>query len=170
MPTSGNEIRRMAWDSCVFLAWLQNEQEKPLADIRELLRDVSEKKVVLVVSAVVVAEVLDRAGESDAGTQFRDYAKRSNILRANVDFRIAERAALIRERAIKALKEQRIEKSIKAPDALIVATSLIYKADILHTFDPVLLSLDEHPVVEGLKISEPSSGFADLPLFPPENR
>ncbi len=161
---SGIEISRAAWDSCVFLAWFENEQDKPLAEIKELLEDIAAERLTLVVSAIVGAEVLDRAGVSTAGTQFREYIKRPNIIRADADFRVGERAAEIRQRANDAIASGRIKKGVKAPDAMIVATALIYKADVLHTFDPVLIGLDQDPVVEGLRITEPTSGFSSLPI------
>jgi predicted nucleic acid-binding protein len=154
---SGIEYQRIAWDSCIFLAWFQNEKDKPLAEIREILQDIADEKIVLIVSAVVAAEVLDRAGESKAGTMFREYTRRPNIVRANLDFRVAERAAKIRERAVAALKDGKLSKGVKAPDALVVATALHHRVDVLHTFDPVLLELDGSPVVESLRITKPTS-------------
>ena len=44
---------------------------------------------------------------------------------------------------------------IKAPDAMIVATALIYRAAVLHTFDPDLIALSELELVDGLKICHP---------------
>ncbi len=154
---SGIEIQRAAWDACVFLAWFKAEQDKPLAEIEELLRDVKAEKLTLVVSAIVAAEILDCTGHSPVRNQFREFIKRPNIVRADADFRVAELAATIRERAVAAIARGTIQTGVKAPDALIAATAVIYRVDVLHTFDPVLLSLDRSPIVEGLRITEPIS-------------
>jgi predicted nucleic acid-binding protein len=161
---SGIEYQRIAWDSCVFLAWFQDEKDKPLGEIREILQDISDEKIVLIVSAIVAAEVLDRAGESKAGTQFRGYVRRPNIVRANLDFRAAERAAKIRERAVEAIKSKKLLLGVKAPDAIVVATALLHRVDVLHTFDKVLLELDGSPIVEGLRITKPTSLSGQRPL------
>ena len=92
------EKPRIAWDSCIFLAWFNKEEDKKLHDVELILQDIDSGKNVLLVSVVCCAEVLDRAGESTAGTQFREFVKRSNVIVANVDWRIAERAAVFRHR------------------------------------------------------------------------
>jgi predicted nucleic acid-binding protein len=152
---SGIEITRIAWDSCVFLAWFQGEEDKPLGDIEELLKDIADARITLVVSAIVGAEVLDRAGQNPVRTQFREFIRRTNVIGANADFRVAEIAADIREKAVSAQARGLILKGVKAPDALIVATALVYRVDVLHTFDPVLLGLNGSTIVDGLRITEP---------------
>jgi predicted nucleic acid-binding protein len=154
---SGIEITRIAWDSCVFLAWFQGEKDKPLGDIEELLRDVAEGRLTLVVSAIVGAEVLDRAGQNPVRNLFREFTRRPNVVAADVDFRIAELAADIRERCVSAIARREMQTGLRAPDALIVATALTYRVDVLHTFDPVLLSMDRNRIVDGLRITEPKS-------------
>jgi predicted nucleic acid-binding protein len=155
---SGSEsVPLLAWDSCIFLAWFNEEDDKPLEVIDHLLRQVAEQKASLLVSAVCCVEVLDQAGTSDAGTEFKKYVLRPNIVRASVDWRVAEKAAEIRERVTAELVAGRMKNGIKAPDALIVATAIIYHATELHTFDPVLLGLDGSPLVDLLRITRPRS-------------
>lgn len=154
---SGIEISRAAWDSCVFLAWLKAEQDKPLAEIEELMHDIEQQRLTLIVSAVVCAEILDCTGHTPVRNSFREFMKGENVVAANIDFRMAELAATMRERARDAYARKVITAGIKAPDALIVATALIYRVDVLHTFDPVLLSLDRSPIVDSLHITQPIS-------------
>jgi predicted nucleic acid-binding protein len=155
---SGNPKKPLlCWDSCVFLAWFQKEQDKPLAAIEEMLREISKDKVSLLVSAISFAEVLDRAGGSDAGTQFRQFVKRENIVVADADTRVASLAAQIRIAGLEALAQGKISQGVKIPDALIAATAVIYHADRLYTFDPVLLEISGWPVVRGLAILPPSA-------------
>jgi predicted nucleic acid-binding protein len=139
----------------VFLAWLGDESGKPIDDIGCWLRDLANERFTLVVSAVVCAEVLDTAGSSTAGTEFREHAKRGNIIRADATWQIAEMAAIYRERVREALSRGEVATGIKAPDALILATANKYRAHVLHTFDPPLLALSGSPLVDGLKIEPP---------------
>jgi len=152
---SGRPI--VCWDSCIFLAWFKQEKDKPLEEIEVILKQVSDGKIALLVSAISCAEVLNDTVGSRAGEQFQSFVKRNNVIAANVDFRIAKIAATIREKTIAACKVGEIEKSVRAPDALIVATATCYRATSLHTFDPILLSLSGTEAVEGLSITKPTT-------------
>lgn len=150
--------RLIAWDSCVFIGWFDEEIDKPLDDMRAILQDVAAGRCRMLVSSIVRAEVLDKDGFSSAGTDFCEFCKRSNVIRASADFRVADKAATFREATRWAMAEGDINAAIKAPDALIVATAVIYKADVLHTFDPTLLSLSGSSLIDGLKTSTPNEG------------
>lgn len=155
----------VAWDSCVFLAWYNNEEEKNLGDIEHLLREVRNDKFVMLVSAVVCAEVMDQAGRSDAGTLFRKFVKRTSILQANVDWRVAEKAVVFREKVCDLLKSRTLDKGLKAPDALIAATAAVYRADVLHSYDPTLLALSECDELDGLVVTKPCPLDGSTRLF-----
>ena len=165
---TGNEPPLLiAWDSCIFLAHFNEEQDKPLAEIDGILRQVARGHRTMLISAIVRAEVLNETGTSDAGTQFCDYCKRSNVITASADFRIADAAAVIREKVRDARTRGDVSNGIKAPDALIAATAILYRATALHTFDPVLLELSGSPILRGLKIMRPDAGEAhNQPLLP----
>jgi predicted nucleic acid-binding protein len=154
---SGEKRQLICWDSCIFIAWLKGEQDKPLDLLANLLQSVKQEKTNLLVSAVSFAEVLDKAGESNAGTQFQGFVKQPSVIVANVDIRVGLLAKTIRETAISAVARQEIPKSVSIPDALIAATAVIYRAEELHTFDPVLISIDGWPVLRGLKIGRPEN-------------
>jgi len=145
-------IPLVSWDSCLFLAWFKGEKDKPLGLIEDMILDIKNEKTNLLVSAIVGCEVLDKAGECDAGTQFRDYVKRSNVIVANVDMRVAEKAASMRERAVQAIHRQEITKGIKAPDAVVAATASLFKASVLYSFDSDLVSLSGSEVIDKLKV------------------
>lgn len=154
---SGNpESLLECWDSCVFLAWFKKEQDKPLAAIEEMIRRVVKNKSTLLVSAISFAEVLDQAGKSDAGTQFRGFVKRTNVVVADADTRIGSLAADIRIAGLESLSNGQISQGVKIPDALIAATAVIYKANVLYTFDPVLKEISGWPCVRALPIVAPS--------------
>lgn len=153
---SGTKPVVIAWDSCVFLGWFNAEEDKPLLAMEAILKAVADGDVTLLVSAICGAEVLNEAGKSDARSEFLGFLKRDNVVPANVDMRIADKAAQFRERTREALAQGHLSKGIRAPDALIAATAVIYRASALHTFDPQLLALSGTEYVDRLVICSPS--------------
>ena len=61
--------------------------------------------------------------------------------------------------------EGRLSKSIKAPDAIIVATAVIYRASELHSFDPLLIEASESDIVGGLLVTDDLSEDRQQRLF-----
>lgn len=156
----------ICWDSCVFLAWFKRETDKPLGMIQVILDQIAHDRITLIAPVLCCAEVLNETGRSDARTQFTGFIERPNIVPANVDMRVAELAAVFRERAIEALNAGSIEKSIRAPDAIIAATAVIYRASVLHSFDPVLNSLSRSAIIDGLKVCWPNDPSGQTHLNP----
>lgn len=146
--------RIIAWDSCLFLAWFNQEMDKPLDAMARILDDVKRGRLTMVVSAICLAEVLDETDKSDAGQKMIQFTKRSNVIAAAADFRIAERAAKFRQRAKEITAGKKNEKSIKAPDALIAATAVVYSASELHSFDPILLRFSNTAVLDNLIVDD----------------
>lgn len=144
----------IAWDSCVWIAWFNRERDKPLDAIRDVLKESESGASTILLSVVCFSEVLDTIGTT-AGTLLREYANRKNVYPANVDFRIADKAADIRSKALAARAAGQDVNKIKTPDALIAATAIIYKSTILHSFDPDLCNVSETEIVDGLKITPP---------------
>ena len=154
---SGNKLPLICWDSCVFLAWFKKEGDKPLDAIQEILTAISNDKLILLVSAVCCTEVLNESGKTDARTQFNGFVKRRSVQMVDVDWRIANLAADIREWTKAECDAKRLAKSVRAPDALIIATAVTYHADQLHTFDPDMLAISAQPIIKGLPILRPDS-------------
>lgn len=146
----------IAWDSCVWIAWFKRERNKPLDDIRDVLKESESGASTVLLSVVCFSEVLDTT-EAAAGTSLREYAKRKNVYPADVDFRVADKASEIRKKSILANTSGSGVNKIKTPDALIAATAIVYKATVLHSFDPDLLSVSETEIVDGLKIIPPKT-------------
>jgi hypothetical protein len=61
------------------------------------------------------------------------------VIVANVDMRVGLLAREIRENSHRALDRKEIDQGVKIPEALIVATAVIYRAEEFQTFDPILL-------------------------------
>ena len=115
--------------------------------MRMVVQEIEEKKATLLLSVVTFIEVLDVAKSGNAAHEFRQFLKRSNVLLADVDPKVAVKAAEIREKAIK--KSQKI----KTPDAIIIATAIVHSANVLHSFN--MQGLSGSQIVDGLKISQP---------------
>ena len=72
----------------------------------------------------------------------------------NVDLSVARKAQKIRN-----------DTGMKTPDAVHVATALVGGANLFHTFDKRLLSLDGRDEVEGLAITACEVPGTTLPLL-----
>jgi predicted nucleic acid-binding protein len=138
-----------SWDTGVFLAWLCDEVTSPLADISSVIEEIETKKANLIVSVIVYAEILTAKNGVDVVSKFRGFLRRSNVDLVDMTLAVAEKAEEIRSRAILDGRK------IKLPDATIVATAILRHAHVLHALDDGLLSLNEKPIVDGLKIIPP---------------
>jgi predicted nucleic acid-binding protein len=170
--SSRNPFQFVFWDSCVFLAWLNEEADKPLHDIEEFISDVESGKRTMQLSAISYTEIINLIDSrkplaATAGTRFRQWVKRPGVDIYDVDPRVADKAAELKEASI-ALRATVPKAVLKIPDALIAATAIVYKADVLHTFDPDLLNIAPHGIFGALVVSRPVHPTRTMPLF--ENR
>jgi predicted nucleic acid-binding protein len=138
-----------AWDSSVFLAWLGEEAGAPLADIAAVAQQIDDGYANLIVSVTAYAEVLEARHSREQMEKFRPFLKRSNVVVFEVTLGVAEKVQGIRS---KGLAENR---KIKTADAQHMATAILCKADVLHSLDARMLSLDAHAIVDGLRIKRP---------------
>ncbi len=156
----------ICWDTCVFLAKFKRESDKPLDVIDAYLERVRDAETNMIVSVICAAEILDYSGsKSRHSSKFQSFVKDENVILVNVDMRVARLAAEFREKGAAAREQGVIKKGFKAADAIIAATASLYKAEVLHTFDPVLCGLSETEFVNGLRIEPPSFDDEDFPLF-----
>lgn len=119
--------RRVAWDSASCLAFLKDEEGR--ADLCEnVLQQARTGKLVIVISALVLAETLHLRGAAPIARGKRDDVRkfflRSAFLVADVTRAIAERA-----------QDLVWDQGVAPKDAVHVATALHYRVPILHTFD-----------------------------------
>jgi predicted nucleic acid-binding protein len=142
---------KYCWDTTVFLAWISEEEGQPLDDIGLVADEIDADRADLVVSAIVYSEVLEAKHNKREIKQFQRFLKRSNVIAVDMTVGIAQKASDIRSKAFKA-KQRR---NLKSPDAIIAATAIIYGADVLHSFDPHLLTLHGSAIVDSLKITPP---------------
>jgi len=120
-----SDPKRIYWDSCVFISYLQRDADR--VDVLDRIVDRAENgDIVLVISAMVIAEVvkLDGHEDHDAATTIKDFFERDYITPRDVDRLTAERAAEISR-----------THGIKPPDAIHIATALRWHCHCIHTYD-----------------------------------
>ncbi len=120
------------WDSCAFLAWLQNEAEHADA-CNDTLEAAKTSGFIIMTSALTLTETLwlrggPKLGEDKARILNR-FFRRSFLRVVNVDRAVAEAA-------------QRLvwHDDVKPKDAIHVATALRYQCTLLETFDAALIA------------------------------
>lgn len=128
MPSSK---RKYYWDSCVFIAWLQDETRAPgeMEGIEEVVRQIDARQALLLTSVLTRTEVLECRLTDQARRRFELGLQRRSIQMIAQDHRVADRSHEIRnyyaQRSIK----------LSTPDCVHLATAVIYQADEFHTFD-----------------------------------
>jgi len=138
----------ICWDSSVVIDWILDKKSKNperIPGILSVWKNVGDDDCRLAVSTLVYTEVLESTMPAGAMEKFRAFmGSRKNVKIIPVDIRIAKQAQEIRSRA---------SKKIEAPDAVHLATAVVLRARVFHTFDKDLLSLDGKDVVNRLSIT-----------------
>jgi predicted nucleic acid-binding protein len=155
--------RVVYWDSCIFIAWLKNEQRINPLDvdgITHLIDEWDAGRLVIVTSTITRIEVLDSHLTPQQAAEFKASLRRSTIRVESVTVPIADLA-----------HEIRAHHGITTPDAIHVATAVATRCDVLYTFDGKLLPLG--PTIAGqypLSTEPPRRPVqAQAPLpFPPK--
>lgn len=128
------------WDSCVFLAWLKNEGAPPRAPgdmegLASIVDEIDAGRAVLVTSVFTLTEILAGTLTADQRLRFEQTLMRPTTLRANVDVRVGNLSGRIRDHY------RQTGLTIKAGDAIHLATAILMRVDQFHTFDDGLLRL-----------------------------
>ena len=145
---------KFCWDACIFIAHLKGEQRSAdeTAGLHEVLELVLTKQAAILTSSLISSEVLNRAADQlMARTRLKEMLNRPGFAVIDANTAVSDKAGDLRER----VNESSLGLNLKRNDAIYVATAILYKVDALHTFDPVLLALDRHSLVEGLTIAKP---------------
>ena len=123
------------WDSCLFLAWLKDEETRAGGNGRRSghypKNDAPRRQSYDFRSDHI--EVLSSRIPLEWTPYFIDLIKRLN--RQSVDIRVAAIAHDLRNYYALA------GRSLKSPDAIHLATAILYRADEFHTFDDQLIAL-----------------------------
>jgi predicted nucleic acid-binding protein len=119
------------WDTCVFLAWIKNEAraESEMDGIFEMSKAVDKGESLILTSVLTRIEVLESTLSNDQKEMFQRALRRPSIQSASCDMRVADKAHQIRD------FYQLQGKKLHTPDAIHLATAIIYGVDVLYTFD-----------------------------------
>ncbi|KAF5887948.1 MULTISPECIES: type II toxin-antitoxin system VapC family toxin [Rhizobium] len=148
-------VAKHYWDSVCFLAWLQNEAGR-IDACRDTLDRASAGEIVIVTSALTVAEVLwtkagPRLTEEKAGL-LNGFFRRSYIKVVNLDRAVAQKA-----------QKHVWNDGIRPKDSIHLATALHLQCDVLETYDDGLLT--KNGQFDALTIGRPqckAQGSLDL--------
>lgn len=122
------------WDTCMFLAWLNDEARKSgeMDGVREVIGRARKREARIMTSVLTSVEVLSAKIPAGLDVLVIDLLKRVN--RVNVDAKVATIAHEIRN--FHAPRPQEFAgKTLSTPDAIHLATAIFYRADEFHPFD-----------------------------------
>lgn len=163
---------RYYWDSCLFLAWLKNETTREAGEmdgVRDVVEKVKRREADLITSALAYAEIYAADLPVGVPNLFRDLMRRRNVSTIAVDVPIATFASELRKHYTMRAAEFN-GKTISVPDAIHLATAILYKAEEFHTFDSGkkgkslgLLQLDGNVAGHGLRICKPQARQTGFP-------
>jgi predicted nucleic acid-binding protein len=151
------------WDSDCFLGWLQGESDKE-AHCKEVLTAADDGKILIVTSALTIAEVLALKGKQripqSQKAKVEEFFKSEYIVVRNITRRIAEAA-----------RSYVWDFGVDPKDALHVATAVDAGLALLNTFDKNLIKKTGKIGPAPLIIAVPSWSEPKLPMdLPPEKK
>jgi predicted nucleic acid-binding protein len=122
------------WDACLFLAWIKDE-ERPSGEmdgVREIIDRSRRREAKIVTSVLTSVEVLQSRLPVGLPNLFSGLIKR--ITRLGMDSKVASLAHDIRDHYM-ARAAEFDGKTLSTPDAIHLATAILYRVDEFHTFD-----------------------------------
>lgn len=122
------------WDTCLFLAWL-NDEQRPTGEmdgVREFIVRCKRREVRVMTSTLTAVEVLACKMPVGFGHLFTGLMKR--VSRVGVCTKVASLAHDLRDYYTSRPNEYD-GKSLTVPDAIHLATAIMYRANEFHTFD-----------------------------------
>lgn len=158
------------WDTCLFLAWLKDEERKSgeMDGVREVIDRAKRREVRIMTSVLTSVEVLSAKIPVGLDTLFHGLLKRIN--KQGMDSKVASLAHDLRNYYASRPTEYG-GKTFSTPDAIHLATAILYRADEFHTFDEEgssknlgLLPFSENVGGHKLKICKPEAKAPQLDL------
>jgi predicted nucleic acid-binding protein len=124
------------WDSCVFLAWLKDENRDHIEKVNLLnvVQQIQKNEARLITSVLTKAEILRSTLTENAKEKLDKILKRRNCGVLATDDRIWNLVHDLRD-YYQQLKIQDNLPTLTTPDAVHLATAIHYEANAFHTFD-----------------------------------
>jgi predicted nucleic acid-binding protein len=118
------------------LAWLRNETRAKgeMAGVRSYVRKLQGREIKLITSAITYTEVVATKLPVGVDEQFFELMRRSSVSVVSADIRVAKMARDLRDH-YSSQSEKYNNKTLSTPDALHLATAILYRAKEFHTFD-----------------------------------
>ena len=166
------------WDTCLFLAWIKDEQRKEgeMNAVRDLIDRQKRREIKIITSTLTSVEALQSHLPAGMERLFNDFMKR--IPRIGLDTKIASIAHDIRDH-YQRNKDQNGGKLLTTPDAIHLATAIMHRVTEFHTFDSGksgssknlgLLGLSGNVAGHKLTICTPQTKNLTLDLRPPTSK
>lgn len=148
----------ICWDSSVLISWIRGDESPDrIQAVRAVVESVENGGYKLAVSTLLYVEVLESTMPGHAIEQFKKFMQNRQLVEIiAVDIRVAEKAQAIRNKS---------QKKIHVPDAIHIATAIVSRAKLFHTFDYGLLQLSGNDEVDGLIITPCDIPGTTLNLF-----
>lgn len=124
------------WDTCIFLAWLKNETgRKPgeMDGVTDCLEKFKRRELTLVTSVLTITEISIAKIPAGTETLLDEVMQRPNFSRIAIDIRVAKLARDLRNYYL--ARPEWGGKTLTVPDALHLATAILYRVKEFHTFD-----------------------------------
>ncbi|NJK93077.1 MAG: PIN domain-containing protein [Blastochloris sp.] len=123
------------WDSCVYVAWLKQESAHAdyLDSINAIIESNKNGQCTIITSTITMTEVLStKFDNNQQEREFVDCFSFKKHLTFDVDPPVAMKARELRDYYI---SNPITDRKLLAPDAIHLATAIIYTASEFHTFD-----------------------------------
>ena len=165
------------FDSCVYLAYYRNEVasygQGRINAIRELWEENNKGGTTIVTSALTICEVEERLLEWQMGNELDDFNNRFRIgahKLIDLDPIIAKKAAELRhyyrKNPLKLPNKSKPSANLLTPDAIHLATAIIYQCDEFWTLDGLDAAHDKHKSIKPLWLNN-KAGNHQLIIVPP---
>lgn len=122
------------WDTCLFLAWIKDEQRKSgeMDGVREVIERHKRREVKIITSVLTTVEALQSKLPAGLDTLFHGLMKR--VSRVGIEIKVAGLAHDIRDYYM--VRKAEFEgKTLSTPDSIHLATAIMHRVAEFHTFD-----------------------------------
>ena len=128
---------RRLWDSCIVIGYLAGSPDL-MPDCPGIIRQAEAGILEIVVSEMAKVETAYLNGVSDAQSELliREFFSREYIIPISIDDPVS---AIARD----LVRKYRVSPKLKPPDAIHLATAILWRIPVLETTDPDLLRLDQ---------------------------